>query len=107
MSSTKSTPLGRFIDEFGNHISTAGLAKIRAEHAALRGSNDVLKRAVAYLVLMGATEGKYWDEPTVKWARDLMIGEPRTGGQLVHDALKILTRLEAAQSGKRKKKGNA
>jgi hypothetical protein len=50
--------------------------------------------ATAYLVMMGATEGKYWPDEVLGWAKALMTGEKRTGGQIVTEALTKLGKIE-------------
>jgi len=84
----KSTPLGRFIDEFGNHISTEGLAKIMAEHTALCAAADSVPDLISdYQKLLRKQYGVNQHVASVEVAQE------------------ALTQL--AKARKRQKKGNA
>lgn len=45
------------------------------------------EKAMAYLVLDGVLDGKYWPIKTIEWCRRLVKSETRTGAQLVADAI--------------------
>jgi hypothetical protein len=102
----KSTPLSRFIDEFGNHISTEGLTKIMAEYSAHCALVEALKTVDVPALLEAAATAH--DEKLKGADPDSQFyGEDIVSFPAANKIRAALVQLEAVQHGKRKKKGNA
>jgi hypothetical protein len=103
----KSTPLGRFIDEFGNRISTDGLTKIMAEHAALCSTVEALK-TVDVPALLEASAAVHNEKLKDADPDSQFYGEDIVSIPAANKIRAALVQLEAVQHGKakRKKKGS-
>ena len=74
----------RLIESFRSNVGAC--LKIDALEAEVQKLRE-FRSATAYLILMGVTEGKYWERETIEWAQEQMKNEKRVGAAIVRAAI--------------------